>query len=116
MRRIDWAKWLGWGLAAFFLFGAASNILFPEPFLEGYARWGYPAGFNYVTGALELLAALLLARRRTRLLGVALAAMVMAAAALTLLRHGELQHAVAPITLLLLLAVTWLLTDRRATE
>ncbi|MFV0625489.1 hypothetical protein ACBY01_15955 [Sphingomonas sp. ac-8] len=62
---------------------------------------GYPSGFNYVTGALELVTVVLLARLRTRRVGCLVGATVMGAATSTLLLHSEHAHAVAPAVVLL---------------
>ena len=54
-----------------------------------FARWGYPAWFHLLCGALELLSAALLLGQQTRVLGLALAGAIMIAALFTLLRNRE---------------------------
>ena len=56
-------------LAAFFVVGGTANMLASEATRADYLRWGYPAWFHYVTAALELTAAVLIAFPRTRLAG-----------------------------------------------
>jgi DoxX-like family len=70
-----------------------------------YRRWGYPDWFHFVTGALELATAVLLAFPATRLLGAGLGGAVMLAAGATVAVHGEHVRATPPIVVLLLLAV-----------
>lgn len=94
-----------WILAVFFVVGGLANIVGPQAILDDYERWGFPGWFHHVTGGLELLTALFLARNKTRWMGAALGALVMAAAATTLLLHGEYGHALLPLGLLAVLAL-----------
>jgi peptidoglycan/LPS O-acetylase OafA/YrhL len=94
-----------WILAAFFVVGGMANIVGPQAILDDYRRWGFPGWFHYVTGGMELLTALFLVRNGTRWIGAALGALVMAAAAATLLLHGEWGHALLPLGLLAVLAL-----------
>lgn len=117
MKTIPWLGLFAWLLAAFFALGGTLNILASPEIVADYRRWGYPDGFNYLTGALEWSTALLVALHRTRLWGSLLGAAVMAAAAVTVLVHGEVPHAVPPLTVLalsLLLAALVLRRRRRA--
>jgi hypothetical protein len=56
---------------------------------RNFARWGYPAWFRLLCGALELLSAALLAGQQTRGLGLALAGAIMIGALFTLVRNRE---------------------------
>ena len=111
MSKIPWRHVFALALAAFFVVGSLSNILAPGSIHEEYLRWGYPRWFHFVTGALELTTAVLLARASTRLLGSALGCAVMLAALATVTRHGEYGHAVPPLvaaTLTILIGwTTW---------
>jgi uncharacterized membrane protein YphA (DoxX/SURF4 family) len=98
---------VAWLLAAFFLLGAYGNIFLSPDNASAYARWGYPDWFHYLTAFLELGAALLLIGYRTRLYGAVLGAVVMAAATLTTLIHGDYDHSTAPI---IVFAVSLLVT------
>lgn len=100
MRNLPWKSILAWLLSAFFVLGGIGNIFASETILADYRRWGYPDGFNYLTGTLEFAAALLIAYRPTRLAGAALASVVMVAAAGTVLSNGEFGHAIAPLVVL----------------
>ncbi|VFR54306.1 hypothetical protein BRI6_4547 [plant metagenome] len=96
-------------LAAFFAVGAAVNLLALGGAEQDYARWGYPRGFHFISGTLELLTALLLLRRRTRRWGAVLGAVIMASAGATVVLNGETGRVFAPAVVLVLCVVTALL-------
>jgi len=112
MKSIPWRHIYAWLLAAFFALGGFLNIFASPGVLEDYERWGFPGWFHYVTGALEWTSAVLMAVPFTRFAGSMLAAAVMAAAAGTVLLHGEYTHAVAPLVVLALACVNAWLTWR----
>ena len=97
LSRISWRQVLPLALAAFFVVGSLSNILAPRSIFEEYLKWGYPHWFHFVTGSLELMTAVLLARAQTRVWGSALGCTVMLAALATVTLHGEYGHGVAPL-------------------
>ncbi|WP_028204551.1 DoxX family protein [Paraburkholderia nodosa] len=97
MSKISWRQVLPFILAAFFVVGSLSNIVAPRSIFEEYLKWGYPHWFHFVTGSVELMTAVLLARARTRLWGSALGFTVMLAALATVTVHGEFGHGVAPL-------------------
>lgn len=108
-RQVSWSQVSALALAAFFVVGSLSNILAPGSIYEEYLRWGYPHWFHFVTGLLELTAAVLLAQPRTRLWGSALGCAVMLAALATVTLHGEYGHGVAPLIVAILsIVVGWL--------
>ncbi len=114
MSRISWRQVLPWVLAAFFVVGSLSNIVAPRSISEEYLKWGYPHWFHFVTGSLELMSAVLLARARTRLWGAALGCTVMLAALATVTLHGEYGHGVAPLVVATLsIVVGWLAWRKR---
>ncbi|MEX3949559.1 DoxX family protein [Paraburkholderia sp. EG287B] len=114
MSKISWRQILPLVLAAFFVVGSLSNIVAPRSILEEYLKWGYPHWFHFVTGSLELMTALLLARARTRLWGAALGCTVMLAALATVAVHGEYEHAVAPLVAATLsIVVGWIAWHER---
>ncbi|MEX0741720.1 MAG: DoxX family protein, partial [Phycisphaeraceae bacterium] len=51
---------LSWFLALAFLFAGGSKLAASEMQVEGFAEWGFPLWFMYLTGALEVLAAVLI--------------------------------------------------------
>jgi hypothetical protein len=72
-----------------------------------FARWGYPAWFHWLCGALELLGAALLFEPATRGLGLTLAAAILVAALFTLLRNREpFGHIAPPLVFLALVVAT----------
>jgi hypothetical protein len=105
MSEFTWRSLLAWALAAFFIFGGAVNIVAPESVASDYRRWGYPDWFHFVTGGLELTAAVFLALTATRQMGAALGSGIMMAAAVTVAFHGEYTHAILPVVILLLAAI-----------
>jgi hypothetical protein len=100
---ISWPAILPLTLAAFFVVGSLSNLFTPGSIYEEYLKWGYPYWFHFVTGALELTTAVLLARAKTRLWGSTLGCTVMLAALATVTLHGEYAHGVAPLIVAALL-------------
>lgn len=114
MSKISWHQVLPFVLAAFFVVGALSNIFAPGSIYQEYLKWGYPSWFHFVTGTLELTAAVLLLRAPSRLLGVALGCTVMLAALATVIVHGEYGHAIPPLVVAtLLLVVGWISWRKR---
>lgn len=97
MSKISWRQVSALALAAFLVVGSLSNIFAPPSIYEEYLQWGYPRWFHFVTGSLELTAAVLLARAHTRLWGAALGCTVMSAALATVTIHGEYGHGIAPL-------------------
>jgi hypothetical protein len=72
---------------------------------DSYAGWGYPARFYFVTGLLEVVAAISMAMPGSRAWGVALGAAICIAAVATLLRHKQWSHLAGPLILLIGFAV-----------
>lgn len=101
------ATWALYGLIAVYLVGGVVNLIGPKPVRDSFVAWGYPRWFNYVTGALELLTVALLVNEPTRLLGVALGAMIMLAALASLARNRAWNHSPGAVLMLILSAV-WL--------
>jgi hypothetical protein len=77
-----------------------------------YQVWGYPRGFFYVTGVLELLAAVALAVTQTRIWGAVLGASICLAAAATLLHSKQWSHLPAPLLLLACIGILVYLETR----
>ncbi|MFL9939521.1 DoxX family protein [Paraburkholderia graminis] len=113
MSKFSWRQILPLVLAAFFVLGSLSNIVAPRSIFEEYLKWGYPQWFHFVTGSLELMTAVLLARARTRLWGSALGCTVMLAALATVTVHGEYGHGVAPLVVAILSIVVGWITRRK---
>ncbi len=114
MSKFPWRQILPFALAAFFVVGSLTNILAPGSIYEEYLKWGYPRWFHFVTGSLELTAAILLFRAPSRLSGAALGCTVMLAALATVIIHGEYAHAVPPLVAATLsLVVGWISWRKR---
>ena len=90
--QIPVASAMAWLLAFAFagagLFNAMGGAVAQAQFL----RWGYPAWWNFITAALELLSAALIVVPETRIWGLALATMVLIAAIATVTRLREYKH------------------------
>ncbi|MEX3916629.1 DoxX family protein [Paraburkholderia sp. BR10872] len=83
-----------WLLAAGFFGAGLFNAIGTSASQSDYARWGYPRWWGRLTGALEILSAVLIALPATRMIGLALGALIIAAAVLTVLRHRDFSHLV----------------------
>ncbi|WP_234680386.1 DoxX family protein [Bradyrhizobium monzae] len=83
-------------LAVAFASAGLFNAIGTSTTRSNFVRWGYPAWWCRVTGGLEISAAILVAIPATRAAGLILCALILAAAALTILRHREFSH-LAPI-------------------
>ncbi|MBV6670060.1 DoxX family protein [Xanthomonas euvesicatoria pv. alangii] len=115
MTKPNWRTIVAWLLAAFFLAGGIGNIFVSEHNAAEYLRWGFPEWFHFVTGGLELSAALLIVFKQTRWWGACLGALIMLAALVTLITHGEYLHALAPLIVLIVsLTVALNSTQRKA--
>ena len=79
---------LAFALAGAGLFNAVGGAAVKAEFV----RWGYPAWWNFVTAALELLSAALIVLPETRIWGLALGAMAMIAAIATVIWRREYKH------------------------
>ncbi|MBN3787937.1 DoxX family protein [Burkholderia sp. Ac-20353] len=83
-------------VAVLFAVAGVVNLAGRGSVKRDFARWGYPAWFHLLCGALELLSAALLLGQQTRVLGLALAGAIMVAALFTLLRNREPVGHLAP--------------------
>ena len=83
-------------LAILFAVAGVVNLARPGAVKRDFARWGYPAWFQLLCGALELLSAALLFGQQTRVLGLTLAGAIMIGAIFTLVRNREPFRHLAP--------------------
>jgi membrane-bound metal-dependent hydrolase YbcI (DUF457 family) len=86
-----------WLLVAAFLGAGLVNAIGAAGTRDGYVRWGYPAWWGRLTGALEIVVAVLVAVPVSRGAGLVFGAVIIAAAVLTVLRHREFSH-LAPLS------------------
>lgn len=90
-------------VAAFFGAGLVNAIGMPAT-QSSFVRWGYPPWWSRLTGGLEMASAVLIALPGSREVGLALGAVIIAAAVLTVLRHREFSH-LAPLGVFVALIV-----------
>jgi hypothetical protein len=83
-----------WLLVAGFLGAGLLNAIGTPATQRDFARWGYPNWWGRFTGALEMMSAVLIALPVSRGVGLALGALIIAAAVLTVLRHRDFTHLV----------------------
>ena len=83
-------------VAVLFAVAGVVNLAGRGAVKRDFARWGYPAWFHLLCGALELLAAALLFGQQTRVLGLTLAGAILVAVLFTLLRNRESFRHLAP--------------------
>jgi hypothetical protein len=83
-------------VAVLFAVAGVVNLAGRGAVKRDFERWGYPAWFRLLCGALELLSAALLPGQQTRVLGLTLAGAIMIGALFTLLRNREPFKHLAP--------------------
>jgi len=83
-----------WLLVAGFLGAGVFNAIGAPGTQRDYARWGYPRWWNIFTGGLEIVNAVLIALPVSRMVGLTLGAVIIAAALLTVLRYRDYSHLV----------------------
>jgi len=100
------ALWILSGLlAAAFVLSGGTKLSGPEEMANNFIRWGYPSWFMYVTGAIELVAAVMLLIPRTRFVGAFLLVATMGGAVLTHVVNAEAVHSFPALVLGLLAGV-----------
>jgi len=82
-----------WVIGLIHLFG-------PRFLRDAFEKWNYGTLVRLVTGVLEIIAALMLAHPELRGWGIALAALIMFGAVITLLKHEQYLCAVPSIALM----------------
>lgn len=93
-------------VAVLFAVAGVVNLARPSGVKRDFVRWGYPAWFQLLCGALELLSAALLLSQHTRVLGLMLAGTIMVGALFTLVRNREPFQHLAPALIFSALVVT----------
>ena len=76
------------------------HLLGPRFLRNAFEKWNYGTPVRLVTGALEIMAALMLAHPELRGWGIALAALIMFGAVITLLNHEQYLCAIPSIALM----------------
>jgi hypothetical protein len=103
MAEISFSTIMAWAIAGVFAASALLHLAGPRFLREAYERWNFPRQFHRVTGIIELLTAAFLANPLTRLWGIALAALTMFVAVVTLLNHRQYAYTVPGILMMLAL-------------
>jgi hypothetical protein len=83
-----------WILVAGFFGAGLFNAIGTRATQSSFVRWGYPPWWCRLTGGLEMACAVLIAIPGSHILGLALGAVIIAAAVLTVLRHRDFSHLV----------------------
>ena len=99
------ASAMAWLLAFAFAGAGLFNAFGGAAVQAGFIRWGYPAWWNFVTAALEILSAALIVLPETRIWGLALGAMVMIAAIATVTWRREYKHLPPAVALAALIVI-----------
>ena len=86
------ASAMAWLLAIAFAGAGLLNAIGGAAVQAQFLRWGYPAWWNLMTAALEILSAALIVLPETRIWGLALGAMVLIAAMATVTWRREYRH------------------------
>ena len=76
------------------------HLLGPRFLRHAFEKWNYGTRVRLVTGSLEIMAALMLAHPALRGWGIALAALIMFGAVITLLSHEQYLCAIPSIALM----------------
>lgn len=102
------ALWTGRVLMMAMFLGAGGNKLMGNPMMvDMFGKIGFGQGFRYLTGGLEVLAAILIIVPRTSFYGAALGVCILIGAFLTqlLVLHGDVIHTI--VTGAILAALAW---------
>lgn len=105
-------KWAPYFIALMFLGGAIANFIGLRAIKDNFRRWGYPDGWHYVTGAVEVASAILIILPSTRIFGMLLGLLFLIAAAATLVRHREFSQTPASLIFIAII-VLWLAVGGR---
>lgn len=93
-----------WLLVAGFFGAGLFNAIGTPATQSDFARWGYPRWWGRFTSGLEMMSAVLITIPASRIVGLALGALIIAAAILTVLRHRDLSR-LAPLSVFVALIV-----------
>lgn len=100
-------------LALAFLGAGGTKLSGAEQMVQNFARMGLPTWFLYVTGAIEVLAALLILVPKTRAFGAALLVPTMIGAALAHITSGDPASTLGAPVVLGLMSLVVLVANRQ---
>jgi hypothetical protein len=103
--QIPVASAMAWLLAFAFAGAGLFNAIGGAAVQAQFLRWGYPAWWNFITAALEMLSAALIVPPETRIWGLALGAMVLIAAIATVTWRREYMHLPPGVALAALIGI-----------
>jgi hypothetical protein len=103
--QIPVASAIAWLLALAFAGAGLFNAIGGAAVQAEFIRWGYPAWWNLVTAACEVLCAGLIVLPETRIWGLALGAMVLIAAIATVIWRREYKHLPPGVALAALIGI-----------
>jgi hypothetical protein len=105
--QIPVANAMAWLLAFAFAFAGAGifNAMGGAVVQAQFLPWGYPAWWNFISAALEMLCAALIVLPETRIWGLALGAMVLIAAIATITWRREYMHLPPGVALAALIGI-----------
>jgi hypothetical protein len=103
MADLGFSLFMAWAIAALFAASGLVHLAGPRFIREAYERWNFAPKFYRVTGGIELLTAAFLADPITRIWGIALAALTMFVAVVTLLNNKQYAYTVPGILVMIAL-------------
>ena len=99
------ASIIAWLLAIAFVGAGSFNAVGGATVQAQFLRWGYPAWWNFVTAVFDGLGGALIFFPKTRILGLALGAMVLIAAIATVIWRREYKHLPPGVALAALIGI-----------
>lgn len=101
-------------LTVLFLTAGGAKLIAEPMMMQMFDQWGFPAGFMYAVGVVEVAGGVMLLIPQVRRIGASLLLIVMLGALGTHLMHGEWARLLAPLAVILaILTVGNLIPDRR---
>lgn len=101
------AEIMAWVMAIFFAAVGVFHMSGVGKTREQFRIWGFPPGFYFVNGLLQLAAGVLMALPSLRLYGFALAGALMLAAAATVIAKKAYSHSIGAFVILALIVTAW---------
>ncbi len=103
-------------LGGFLLIAGQAKFTMSAIWGPKFTDWGYPDGFLYVVGALEIIAAIMIFIPKWSKWGAYLTGVIMIGAAITHLVNGEAREVLSPGIYMVLIAILLLLLRKKTVE
>lgn len=113
-RLIDWLVRIL--IAAAFTAASLGKLTSSPGVLDRFATYGFPSGFHFIIGAMELVGAILILVPRTMRYAILMLSVIVIGAAITHLIHDPLIQLLRPLVFGLFLAGAWLLMEKCKTR